>query len=62
MKPGIPPHTLNVLEFDAVRAMCSERTVSAPGHHRAMSLEPGNDVVVIRNNLQTVTEMRGFLD
>ena len=62
MKPGIPPHTLNVLEFDAVRTMCSERTVSAPGHRRAMSLEPGKDIVVIGNNLQTVTEMRGFLD
>ncbi|MXW04285.1 MAG: endonuclease MutS2 [Gemmatimonadetes bacterium] len=62
MKIGIPPHTLKVLEFDAVRTMCSERTVSAPGHRRAMSLEPGRDVVVIGNNLQTVTEMRGFLD
>lgn len=62
MKPGIPPHTLKVLEFDAVRTMCSERTVSAPGHRRAMSLEPGKDVVVIGNNLRTVTEMRGFLD
>lgn len=62
MKPGIPPHTLKVLEFDAVRTMCSERTVSAEGRRRAMSLEPGNDAVVIRKNLQTVTEMRGFLD
>ena len=62
MKSGIPSHTLKVLEFDAVRTMCSERTVSASGHRRAMSLEPGKDVVVIRNNLQTVTEMRGFLD
>ncbi|MCY3714416.1 MAG: Smr/MutS family protein [Gemmatimonadetes bacterium] len=62
MQPGIPSHTLKVLEFDAVRTMCSERTVSAPGHRRAMSLEPGKDVVVIGNNLQTVTEMRGFLD
>ena len=62
MKPGIPPHTLTVLEFDAVRTMVSERTVSASGDRRAMSLEPGNDVVVIRKNLQTVTEMRGFLD
>ena len=62
MKPGIPLHTLTVLEFDAVRTMVSERTVSASGHRRAMSLEPGNDVVVIRKNLQTVTEMRGFLD
>ncbi|MDE2825218.1 MAG: Smr/MutS family protein [Gemmatimonadota bacterium] len=62
MKSGIPSHTLKVLEFDAVRTMCSERTVSASGHRRAMSLEPGKDVVVIRNNLQTVTEMREFLD
>ncbi len=62
MKSGIPSHTLKVLEFDAVRTMCSERTVSASGHRRAMSLEPDKDVVVIRNNLQTVTEMRGFLD
>lgn len=62
MKPGIPPHTLTVLEFDAVRNMVSERTVSATGHRRALSLEPGSDVVVIRKNLQTVTEMRGFLD
>ena len=62
MKPGIPPHTLTVLEFESVRSMVSERTVSASGHRRAMSLEPGNDVVVIRKNLQTVTEMRGFLD
>lgn len=62
MEPGIPSHTLHVLEFDAVRTMVSERTVSASGHRRAMSLEPGNDIVVIRKNLQTVTEMRGFLD
>lgn len=62
MKPGIPPHTLNVLEFDAVRTMVAERTVSAAGHRRAMSLDPGNEIVVIRKNLQTVTEMRGFLD
>lgn len=62
MKPGMPPHTLKVLEFDAVRTMVSERTVSAQGHRRAMSLEPANDIVVIRKNLQTVTEMRGFLD
>lgn len=62
MKSGIPPHTLTVLEFDAVRTMVSERTVSASGDRRAMSLEPVNDVVVIRKNLQTVTEMRGFLD
>ncbi len=62
MKSGIPSHTLNVLEFDAVRTMVSERTVSASGHRRAMSLVPGNEIVVIRKNLQTVTEMRGFLD
>ena len=62
MKPGIPSHTLHVLEFDAVRTMVSERTVSASGHRRAMTLEPGSDIVVIRRNLQTVTEMRGFLD
>ena len=62
MKPEIPSHTLKVLEFDAVRTMVSERTVSASGHRRATALEPGNDIVVIRKNLQTVTEMRGFLD
>ncbi len=62
MKPGIPRHTLNVLEFDAVRTMVSERTVSALGRRRAMSLEPDNDIVVIRKNLQTVSEMRGLLD
>ncbi len=62
MNPGIPPHTLNVLEFDAVRTMVSERTVSTSGHRRATSLVPGNDIVVIGKNLQTVTEMRVFLD
>lgn len=62
MKPGMPPHTLKVLEFDAVRTMVSERTVSAQGHRRAISLDPANEIVVIRKNLQTVTEMRGFLD
>lgn len=62
MKPGMPPHTLQVLEFDAVRTMVSERTVSAQGQRRAMSLEPASEIVVIRKNLQTVTEMRGFLD
>ncbi len=62
MKSGIPSHTLNVLEFDAVRTMVSERTVSASGHRRAISLDPGNEIVVIQKNLQTVTEMRGFLD
>ncbi len=62
MKPGIPPHTLQVLEFDAVRTMVSERTVSVQGHSRAMSLDPANEIGVIRKNLQTVTEMRGFLD
>ena len=58
----MPPHTLKVLEFDAVRTMVSERTVSAQGHRRAMSLDPASEIVVIRKNLQTVTEMRGFLD
>ena len=62
MKPGIPSHTLNVLEFDAVRTMVSERTVSAPGSRRALALVPGNDITLIRKNQQTVSEMRGILD
>jgi len=62
MKSKIPPHTLKILEFDAIRQMVAERTVSGRGHDLAMSLEPCNDIKLIQKNLQTVTEIRGFLD
>jgi DNA mismatch repair protein MutS2 len=55
-------HTLDVLEFEAIRRMLAERTVSAIGFERAQSLMPGADLTVIQERLQTVTEMRALLD
>lgn len=55
-------HTLDVLEFDTIREMLAERTVSAIGHARAQALMPGADLTVIQARLQTVTEMRALLD
>ena len=54
-------HTLEVLEFDAIRVQLADRTVSASGRQRAETLTPVADLAVIHERLQTITEMRVIL-
>lgn len=57
----VNPHTLRVLEFDAIREMLADRTTSALGRERALALVPGADPALIRETQQTVSEMRKLL-
>ena len=54
-------HTLDVLEFEAIRGLLADRTLSASGRRRAEALTPTADLKVIHERLQTITEMRFIL-
>lgn len=54
-------HTLDVLEFEAIRVLLADRTVSASGRERAGMLTPTADLSIIHERLQTITEMRIIL-
>ncbi|MBM3263952.1 MAG: endonuclease MutS2 [candidate division Zixibacteria bacterium] len=55
-------HSLGVLEFDAVRRLLAERTVSIMGRELAVGLTPLSDMNVVRERLDNVSEMRSLLD
>src|SRR5438067_1643283 len=56
------PHSLRVLEFDAIRAMLAEQTTCAPGRERAEALAPLTDEAAIRQRQRETSEAVGLLD
>jgi len=51
------PHTLELLEFDKVRALLGEYAATSLGKELALQVEPGTDVELVRAQIALVTEM-----
>ncbi len=51
------PHTLELLEFDKVRALLAEYAATSIGKELALAVEPGTDIERIRGELALATEM-----
>ncbi len=51
------PHTLEILEFDKIRALVASRAACSLGKQRARALEPMRDVGLIRARQSLTTEM-----
>lgn len=51
------PHTLELLEFDKVRALLAEYAATSIGKELALAVEPGTEIERIRGELALVTEM-----
>ncbi|MDI6792606.1 MAG: endonuclease MutS2 [bacterium] len=54
-------HAIEVLEFDKIKEMVRERTVSAFGRHLADRLRPETDLETVRRKLQETTEAKSIL-
>src|SRR5882757_3353770 len=50
-------HTLDLLEYDKVRALLAEYAVTSIGKELALAVEPGTEIERIRGELALVTEM-----
>jgi DNA mismatch repair protein MutS2 len=51
------PHTLELLEFDKVRALLADYAATSLGKELALAIEPGTDRAHIRSEIDLVTEM-----
>src|SRR5580700_5052855 len=55
-------HTLDLLEFDKVRALLGEYAATSLGKELALQVEPGKEIEPIRAEIALVTEMVATLD